>query len=211
MAKDMTLFWGSGSPPAGGSSLLWRRKGNKRPTKVPAFQHGNLIINESIGICEYLEDRFKDIGTKLVPEDCAEKAMMFQRMHEGNSLMMKFGDFAFYNWKVPEPERHDSALKRNQEALTAEMQLWEDYLKKSNGQYLTGKNFTLADVVNFPVIAMIFRMGLCEEKYPTLAKYYNDLKDRPALKIPGLQTGRTHRAKQFSTLCNIAALSTFLH
>lgn len=31
---------------------------------------------------------------------------------------------------VPEGERHDSAVKRNREALTAEMKLWESYLEK---------------------------------------------------------------------------------
>lgn len=36
----------------------------------------------------------------------------------------------FYNWYVPEEERHDSALKRNKEALIAELNLWEGYLEK---------------------------------------------------------------------------------
>lgn len=36
----------------------------------------------------------------------------------------------FYNWYVPEEERHDSALKRNKEALVTELKLWEGYLEK---------------------------------------------------------------------------------
>lgn len=36
----------------------------------------------------------------------------------------------FYNWYVPEEERHDSALKRNKEALITELKLWEGYLEK---------------------------------------------------------------------------------
>lgn len=42
------------------------------------------------------------------------------------------GDVIYYNWKVPEGERHDSALKRNREALAAELKLWEGYLQKVN-------------------------------------------------------------------------------
>lgn len=36
----------------------------------------------------------------------------------------------YYNWKVPEGERHDSAVKRNREVLSAEVKLWEGYLEK---------------------------------------------------------------------------------
>ena len=39
-------------------------------------------------------------------------------------------DVIYYNWKVPEGERHDSAVKRNRETLTAELKLWEGYLQK---------------------------------------------------------------------------------
>lgn len=36
----------------------------------------------------------------------------------------------FYDWDVLEEERHDSALKRNKEALMTELKLWEGYLGK---------------------------------------------------------------------------------
>lgn len=36
----------------------------------------------------------------------------------------------FYNWYVPEEERHESAVKRNKEALVTELKLWEGYLEK---------------------------------------------------------------------------------
>lgn len=42
------------------------------------------------------------------------------------------GDVIYYNWKFPENERHDSAVKRLKEALTAEIKLWEGYLQKVN-------------------------------------------------------------------------------
>lgn len=38
----------------------------------------------------------------------------------------------YYNYKVPENERHDTAVKRNREALTTEVKLWEGYLEKVN-------------------------------------------------------------------------------
>lgn len=40
------------------------------------------------------------------------------------------GIVIYYNYMVPEGERHDSAIKRNKEALSAELKLWESYLEK---------------------------------------------------------------------------------
>lgn len=40
------------------------------------------------------------------------------------------GIVIYYNYMVPEGERHDSAVKRNREALSAEIKLWEGYLEK---------------------------------------------------------------------------------
>lgn len=36
----------------------------------------------------------------------------------------------YYNYIVPEVERHDSAIKRNRENLSAEVKLWEGYLEQ---------------------------------------------------------------------------------
>lgn len=36
----------------------------------------------------------------------------------------------YYDWFIPEAERHDSALTRNKEALVTELKLWEGYLDK---------------------------------------------------------------------------------
>lgn len=205
MAKDMTVWWGSGSPPCwrvlialeeknlqGYNSVLlsFEKREHKSPQvmavnprgQLPSFKHGDIIVNESNGACMYLEERFKSQGNQLVPDSFEEKALMYQRMHEGSTLLQKLADVAFYTWRVPEAERHDSALKRNGEALTAEVKLWEGYLDKVHGTFLAGKTFSLADVVVFPVIAFLFRMGLCQKRYPKLAAYYNTVKDRPSIK-----------------------------
>ncbi|XP_026156340.1 glutathione S-transferase rho [Mastacembelus armatus] len=205
MAKDMTLLWGAGSPPCWrvmialeeknlqgyNQKLLSFEKMEQKSQEVlninprgqlPAFKHGNVVVNESYGACMYLENQFKDQGNKLIPDCQTEQALMYQRMFEGQTLFQKIADVAFYNWKVPEGERHDSALKRNTEALTTEIKLWEGYLQKTPGSFLAGKSFTLADVTVYPGIAFAFRFGLCEKRYPKLAAYYNSLKERPSIK-----------------------------
>ncbi|KAM4725078.1 glutathione S-transferase A-like [Anableps anableps] len=204
MAKDMTLLWGPGSPPCWrvmialeeknlqgyNSKQLSFEKGEHKSQEVldinprgqlPAFKHGNIILNESYGACLYLEEQFKSQGNKLTPENKAEAALMYQRMFEGLTLFQKTAQVLFYTRFVPENERHDSALKRNTEDLKAEVKLWEKYLQ-GTGPYLAGKCFSLADVIVFPVIAFLFRFGLNEEHFPKLAAYHNTLKDRPSIK-----------------------------
>ncbi|XP_060948419.1 glutathione S-transferase A [Limanda limanda] len=205
MAKDMTLLWGSGSPPCWrvmivleeknlqgyNSKLLSFEKGEHKSAEVmamnprgqlPSFKHGSKVLNESYAACMYLESQFKSQGNKLIPECPAEQAMMYQRMFEGLTLTQKMADVIYYSWKVPEAERHDSAVKRNKENLSTELKLWEEYLQKTSGSFVAGKSFSLADVSVFPGVAYLFRFGLTEERYPKLTAYYNSLKERPSIK-----------------------------
>lgn len=50
----------------------------------------------------------------------------------------------YYDWLVPEGERHDSALKRNKDTLIAELKLWEDYLEKVVYVHYTWKSSNTA-------------------------------------------------------------------
>ncbi|XP_051811642.1 glutathione S-transferase A-like isoform X3 [Acanthochromis polyacanthus] len=206
MAKDMTLLWGSGSPPCWKVQIMLEEKQlqgynqkllsfDKMEHKsqevldinprgqLPSFKHGNIIVNESYGICFYLESQFKNQGTKLIPDDTDQQALMYQRMFEGPTFYDKVVTFIHYDYFVPEGERHDSAVKRNKEALVTELNLWEGYLQKlGSGSYLAGPSFTLADVVVFPTIGYLFRFGLSAERYPKLGEYYALVKERPSVK-----------------------------
>jgi len=202
----MTLLWGSGSPPCWrvmialeeknlqgyNQKVLSFEKGEHKSQEVldmnprgqlPAFKHGNNILNESYAACMYLESQFKSQGNQLIPDNAAEQALMYQRMFEGISLGDNMSNVIYYNYKVPEGERHDSAMKRNKESLVKELKLWEGYLGKLGaGSYLAGKTFSLADVLVFPGVAYLFRFGLPAEHYPKLAEYYALVKDRPSVK-----------------------------
>ncbi|XP_030596942.1 glutathione S-transferase A-like [Archocentrus centrarchus] len=206
MAKDMTLLWCSGSVPCWrvmialeeknlqgyNQKLLSFEKMEHKSKEVldinprgqlPTFKHGDIIVNESYAACFYLESQFKSQGTKLIPDSQTEQALMYQRMFEGLTFYEKLSAVIYYEWYVPEEERHDSALKRNKEALITELKLWEGYLQKlGSGSHLAGPSFTLADVVVFPTVATLFIFGLSAERYPKLGEYYNLLKERPSVK-----------------------------
>ncbi|RXM99419.1 Glutathione S-transferase A [Acipenser ruthenus] len=128
------------------------------------------------------QNQFKSQGTQLIPDSSAEQALVYQRMFETLTLQQKMADVIYYTWRVPEDERHDSAVKRNKEALSAELQLWEGYFQKMDaGSYAAGRNFTMADVMVFPQIAYAFRFGLSPEKFIKLGEYHNLVKKRPSV------------------------------
>ncbi|XP_061596988.1 glutathione S-transferase A-like [Cololabis saira] len=206
MAQDMTLLWCTGSAPCWRVMIVLEEKKlqgynqkllsfenmehksqqvldmNPRG-QFPSFKHGNNIVNESYAACFYLESQFKSQGSRLIPDGPAEQALMYQRMFEGLTFYDKLGAVIYYDWFVPEGERHDSALKRNKETLTTELQLWESYLQKlDSASHLAGSSFSLADVMVFPTVAILFIFGLSAERYPKLAEYYALLKDRPSIK-----------------------------
>ncbi|XP_054911899.1 glutathione S-transferase A-like [Poeciliopsis prolifica] len=206
MAQDMTLLWGSGSPPCwrvmialeekklqGYNSVLLSFDKMEHKSQqvldinprgqVPSFKHGNVVVNESYAACFYLESRFKSQGTQLIPDGPEEQALMYQRMFEGLSLYDKLSAVIFYDYYVPEGERLESALKRNKETLVTELKLWEGYLEKlGSGSYLAGKSFTMTDVVVFPTVATAFRFGLSAGRYPKLGAYHALMKERPSVK-----------------------------
>ncbi|KAM3596921.1 uncharacterized protein V6R79_022898 [Siganus canaliculatus] len=206
MAKSMSLLWGSGSPPCWRvmitleekklqgykhKMLSFEKKEQKSQQvldinprlEVPSFKHGDIVVNESYAACFYLESQFKSQGTKLIPDGQADQALMYQRMFEGVPFYDKLGMVIFYEYYVPEGERHDSAVTRNKEALATELKLWESYLQKLGpNSCLAGPSFSLADVVVYPTVATAFRFGLSAERYPILGAYYNMLKERPSIK-----------------------------
>ncbi|KAL1254809.1 hypothetical protein QQF64_012870 [Cirrhinus molitorella] len=206
MAQDIMLYWGSGSPPCWKVMIALEEKQlqgykhkllsfDKKEHKgeevkalnprgqVPTLKHGDIVVNESFAACLYLENTFKSQGTRLIPDDPAEQALVYQRMFETENLQKKMYEVAFYEHYIPKEERLESALKRNKENLIAELKLWEGYLEKTGkGSFLAGKNFSMADVVAFPIVAYFPRFHCPKERCPRLMEYYEMLKDRPSIK-----------------------------
>ncbi|XP_029701288.1 glutathione S-transferase rho isoform X3 [Takifugu rubripes] len=183
MSKTMTLLWGAGSPPCWRVMIVLEEKklqGYKH--KLLSFEKGEHKSKEVLEVNPRGQSQFKTQGIKLIPDNPTQQALVYQRMMEGLTLTEKLNSVIYYDWSVPEEERHESAVKRNREALTTELRLWEGYLQKvAAGSYLAG-SFSMADVVIFPNVAYAFRFGLSVGRYPKLAKYYSLLKDRPSIK-----------------------------
>ncbi|XP_078607001.1 glutathione S-transferase A-like [Branchiostoma floridae x Branchiostoma japonicum] len=207
MASDMILYWGAGSGPCWRAMICLEEKGlsdytsklisfdNKEHKsdevlkinprgQAPAFKHGNVIVNESLAICLYLENTFKAQGTKLLPDDPAQQGLVLQRAVESQNIREKaaFGVLSYFFRTKPE-DRTEAMLEEKKKTCHEELQVWEGYLAKlGDGSHIAGKNFSLADVCAFPFIATLVRMGFNMSRYPHLAKYYDLVKDRPSVK-----------------------------
>uniref|UniRef100_A0A672H595 Glutathione S-transferase A-like n=1 Tax=Salarias fasciatus TaxID=181472 RepID=A0A672H595_SALFA len=203
MAESMSLLSGAGSCPCWRVMLTLEEKNlqgyrhklisfekNEHKSQEvlelnPRGQVRDKKSNQSLNSSQltvFILNQFKSQGTKLIPDDPAKQAMMYQRMIEGLGLTEKLNWVVHYEFLVPEGERHEAAQQRHRDALTTELKLWEGYFENvAEGSYLAGP-FSLADVVGFPNAAYAFHFGLSPERYPKMAKYYNLLKDRPSIK-----------------------------
>ncbi|XP_041931698.1 glutathione S-transferase A-like isoform X2 [Alosa sapidissima] len=187
MAEDMFLLWGSGSPPCWRVMIALEEKNLQGyQHKLLSFEKGEHKSKEVFDVNPRGQNQFKSQGNQLIPSDQAGFALVYQRMIEAPNAQQKMIDVLLYNFHTPEEERQEAALKKKNEAATTEFQLWEGYLQKT-GPYMAGQNFSLADVAFFPTLALAFRLGLSQNKYPKLAEYHDFLKDRPSIKATWAQ------------------------
>ncbi|KAK6167898.1 hypothetical protein SNE40_021826 [Patella caerulea] len=208
MASNMFLYWGTGSVPCWKAMIALEEKGfggypnqlisfdneeNKADyvTKlnprgqVPAFKDGDIVVNESWAICDYLERRYGNQGTQLIPSDIKEQANVLQRMYEifnvENTVLKELA--YYYMFDTTDENRDETVLKERYEMGRTELLIWEGYMQKmGSGAFIASKTFSMADVYFFPYLAFFVRLGLNLSKFPALSEYYNRVKDRASVK-----------------------------
>ncbi|XP_076438048.1 glutathione S-transferase A-like [Babylonia areolata] len=205
--NDMFLYWGTGSVPCWKVMMVLEEKGlqgygskmisfsqgehkgedvlklNPRG-QVPAFRDGSTIINESGAICDYLEYKYKDQGNKLLPDDPELRGNVLQRVWEAPNLSKAFIEGIFRYHLRTKPEDIDvEYLKTKKKEAREELQRWETHLEKEGeGSHVAGKDFSMADVSVFPLLAFGVRGKLELSPFPNLQKYYQRLAERPSIK-----------------------------
>lgn len=148
--------------------------------QLPTLKLGDTVINESLAACDYIEDQYSNQGTKLMPDDPKERALVIQRKHEAMNLFKKgIEDYTFFLFKKPTDR---AVIEEKKDTVRGELNIWDGYVKQT-GAYVAGKRFTAADVVFYPSLAFMVRMGLnLDPKYPSLDGYYKRVSDRPSVK-----------------------------
>ena len=198
--KDMTIYWGSGSIPswrvlialeekqlsdAKKSLLSFEKKEHKSDVimdlnprgQVPTFTDGDAMVHESIGTCFYVELVYKNQGRPLLPEDPVLLAEVLQRVHESNTILVRTSHLVRAYSRMKDTM---TTFEDKEGLIQKDLDLWESYLTEE-AKYMVGTQFSMADVIFFPIVAMGVRVGLTLNRWPRLKHYYNALKERPSI------------------------------
>jgi len=147
--------------------------------QLPTLKLGDIVINESLAACDFIEDQYGAQGTKLVPDGRTERALVMQRKHEAANLQKKgVEDLILFLFKKPTDQ---ALIDERMENARAEVNIWEGYVKQT-GAYVAGNSFSVADIVFYPSLAFMCRMGFqLSPRYPNLNSYYKRVTERESV------------------------------
>jgi glutathione S-transferase len=122
---------------------------------VPALKDGDLVVWDSLAICEYLAEKFP--AAKLWPEDARARALgrsAAAEMHSGFQALRQECSMAL------EIEPHEVELSeaagRNVARIT---ELWNELLDRFGGPFLLGE-WSIADAFYAPVASRFRTYGI---------------------------------------------------
>ncbi len=142
--------------------------------KVPALQHGHVVLTETAAICLYLADRFPD--SRLIPAaNDPSRAAFFRWMFFAAGPLETAVTAKSLGWQVPEGKGSMVGFGSYAEVI--------DTLEKamSPGPYLCGEQFTAADVYVGAQIGWGMMFGTIEKR-PAFEAYFARISARPAAK-----------------------------
>ncbi len=147
---------------------------------VPALQDGDLLLTQSLAICEYLDDAYPDT-MQLLPADpvLRARARAFAQaiacdIHPVNNLRI----LNYLKTELGQDEAARNTWYRHwvQEGFAA----LEQQLAAGAGQYCFGDTVTLADVCLLPQVFNAQRFNVDMAPYPRLAAIAESLAAIPA-------------------------------
>jgi glutathione S-transferase len=123
--------------------------------KIPVLKDGELTINDSLAICEYLAEKFP--AAKLWPDDPAARALgraAAAEMHAGFMALRRDLSMAL-------GETHDLEVAEDAGAdIFRVVTLWRGLLGRFGGPYLLGKTWSIADAFYTPVATRFRTYGV---------------------------------------------------
>lgn len=128
----------------------------RSPSKlVPALKDGDLVLWDSLAICEYLAEKFPE--AKLWPEDPALRALgrsTAAEMHSGFSSLR--GECPMALEQAP---RVVALSEATQKDIRKIVERWNQLLKRSGGPFLLGE-WSIADAFYTPVATRFRTYGV---------------------------------------------------
>lgn len=126
--------------------------------KAPAIVHDGFALYESSVIGEYLEDRFADSGPHLWPQDVLGRAIGRRIAAEADAyvyppLRRLLEELLFRRKGEPD----ESVIATSREAVSENLAL---IAQSARGDFMLGREPSLADFALYPMIALLGRLDL---------------------------------------------------
>lgn len=143
---------------------------------VPVLLDGDFVLWESNTICRYLASQHRNL--KLLPEDPKPRALVEQWMDWQLTELNNSWRYAFMHLVRKSPAYVDAAAAANSiNGWNQQMHILDSALDKT-AQYITGVEFTLADIVLGLSINRWQMTPMQRPELPAVAAYYKKLSQR---------------------------------
>ncbi|KAG5645110.1 hypothetical protein DXG03_006924 [Asterophora parasitica] len=150
--------------------------------QVPYIDDDGFILYESRAISRYLEAKYPNQGTKLIPDGLKERALFEQAAsvevsnfdpHASGAVAENL--FKPFWGKTPDPAVFEEHIKQ----LAARLDAYEVILSKQ--KYVAGDVYTLADIFHLPYGWSLSIAGseiLADESRPNVVRWWKDITSR---------------------------------
>jgi glutathione S-transferase len=150
---------------------------------VPVIQDGDFTLWESNTIIRYLVSRYG--GAQLYPLEPVARARVDQWIDWQASELNRSWSYAFMSLVRQSPDYQDSAaLAVGIEAWSKNMQILDRQLQ-STGAYVSGEEFSLADIPIGLSVNRWFETPLEHPHLPAVRAYYDRLNQREGYRLYG--------------------------
>ena len=171
--------WGSGFKSTNDSEFLALNP----CAMVPVIQDGDFTLWESNTIIRYLVSRYD--GSHLYPTDAQTRARIDQWIDWQASELNRSWSYAFLSLVRQSPEHQDSAaLAVGIEQWSKNMAILDRQLEKT-GAYVSGEQFSLADIPIGLSVNRWFETPLKHPPLPAVSAYYDRLQQRDGYRLYG--------------------------
>lgn len=148
---------------------------------VPAIDDNGLVLYESRAIARYLEEKYPNQGTQLLPKDLQKRALVDQAIWAEAYHYSRFAGtlvFEILNKRLLGAQSNTDEIEKAKKTLFATLDIYEKILSKQ--KYIAGDELTLADLVSVPVSGrLIEELNLpLTEGRPNVERWLNELLSR---------------------------------
>ena len=171
--------WGSGFKPTDTADFLALNP----CAMVPVIQDGDFTLWESNSIIRYLVARSG--GSPLYPADPRTRARIDQWIDWQASELNRSWSYAFLSLVRKSPEHQEpAALANGIEQWSKSMQILDRQLA-TTGAYVSGEQFSLADIPIGLSVNRWFETPLKHPHLPAVSAYYDRLNEREGFRLYG--------------------------